>query len=78
MAFMTTMASVASTTAAAPAPLPLPAWANAANRALHQRIEHTALQLNNITALLNDDAARADAMRGAQHQLSMQLRDCQV
>lgn len=75
---MTTMASFASTTAAAPMPLPLPAWANAANRALHQRIEHAAMQMKDKTSVLNDDAARADAMRGALHQLSMQLRVCQV
>ena len=75
---MTTMASFASTTAAAPMPLPLPVWANAANRALHQRIEHAALQLKNKTALFDEDAARADAMRGSLHQLSMQLRGCQV
>jgi hypothetical protein len=72
------MASFASTTAAVPMPLPLPVWANAANRALHQRIEHAALQLKDTTSVLNDDAARADAMREALHQLSMQLRGCQV
>jgi hypothetical protein len=71
-------ASSPPTTAAAIAPTLLPAWANAENRALHQRIECAALQLREATARVEGDAARADAMRHALHQLNMQLRGCQV
>ena len=70
--------SSASTAAAAAAPVPLPAWANAENQALHQRVERATLQLRAAAARVGNDTARADAMRQALHQLNMQLRACQV
>ena len=68
----------ASNAAAAHEPTPLPAWANAENRALQQRIERAALQLKDANTRVEDDSARADAMRQALHLLDMQLRSCQV